>query len=617
MKNYLGRLAGRSLGLIKTIKPRVPSIFEPIETIGEGASKFDRETVDVEAAFITDSKASQENPTHANHFEMAKHTRARRLPDIHQHLTDPQNQFDGISRSPYTSRAEVRYDIMRHGSSPKIRAEPNEEKSHLNRRSVTEFSTRRARFNHGNGKGYSEAAAGDYLSEEPPLKHELSSVSDIISGGFDSSSGSPQIANDSNVQSIDHLDEESTFNNHDTKSIVPIKAMSKEDATLKPLLKDRPYKAISDAQNASRGEGVTGSSGIKLVAHSGKKSLLDHNEDGDTNILKAGIGANFLRKIPPNDKSNITAKGYLEQISVPSPQINPDQNRRAKSMPTAMIVKDDPLNLRFSGSENISISDRLHHTRDETMPAAWRVSKRHPRSINRPQVRTSQQKTTVRLHAPVPMPSGKETIAPDHAANGTSIDYMPLPVLSMPLRKRRNKQFPQKSLQENSRTNAEGHLTLRLAAEGHTASQTALHIDAVQAPVSSCYVRNNSHNTDLHIQSKKTRAFAFKKKTLQSQEESDFQDSIAFSTLNPDLPMVRAILPAYRSKAGAAGMNAQGRPIIRPERSESDVAHEVKVTIGRIEVRANVSPQPKSKKRDPPQTVGLDEYLLERSGGKR
>ena len=96
------------------------------------------------------------------------------------------------------------------------------------------------------------------------------------------------------------------------------------------------------------------------------------------------------------------------------------------------------------------------------------------------------------------------------------------------------------------------------------------------------------------------------------EDEIDLQGDLSRSgILNPDSRMVQAMMPL-------------GPPAKRHESAtrrnfanlDSDNATAVHVTIGRIEVRAVTSPEPQ-KKRESPETVGLDEYLRERSGGKR
>jgi hypothetical protein len=113
------------------------------------------------------------------------------------------------------------------------------------------------------------------------------------------------------------------------------------------------------------------------------------------------------------------------------------------------------------------------------------------------------------------------------------------------------------------------------------------------------------------------------------------QPSVKASLNGPVLPLSPREIPTLppplqgRSEKGVRGLNQEflkpSTPLItpvipamdRPERPISQPEPVINVTIGRIEVRATVSPQkqtPKPESRTP--VMGLEEYLRRRSGGQ-
>jgi hypothetical protein len=639
MNNYLTRLAARSLGLAKTIKPRMPSVFEPVGMADWHLAEFNGRASSLESMDEIQQEVSGET---SSDIQSSTNTRSREEKHSADHIrsiTPQSEETSAVSNEESDSRntshglahrIEARDQSL---SSPRSKiGEKIRKELHL--RDIRSADTRP-------GSASLDAASSAAIKEEDAIgsQEERQStrsnpiptrlkigemargkmhIKKIQPSGTSPASASrgasysaanpgeddirsqdrrPSIAGlDIGLENLD-IGEKARERSHGRKTqpTGPSPSIVSREASSPAAIPQEEVRSQDQDPSAAWANRSPDKLGMRENLHAGlhlrKIQSIESSKDRALNI-HASSEAELANKIEIQDQRaenglrlderkqstslpSVTPSGIMEDDSISSPTpaaSSPYENDLLPHLKNRRI-----LNFRKT-AESAGFSNRLTRKRIERKMPTSNIAKRDDYSASK--IKTAPQHGFVSVHH-------KNVLKDSDSAAHKSEPRTPMKLFAEPLLKSAAQRYEKRAQIDNwENIKSQGERNNASTSTVYRANQTEISFNR-RFPALDAARPNVNDEIDL---------------------ERDFLGS---GILNPDPRMVQVMMPP--GPPAKRHENPKGRNFAGYDKGDSPEVH---VTIGRIEVRA-VTSQEAQKKRASPETVGLDEYLRERSGGKR
>ncbi len=618
MNNYLSRLAARSLGLEKTIKPRMPSIFEPAG-MGDGQlSGFDEEILSLESldkpAHKMGPEASYDFVPSTNHLKREEAPYVDQTGNTMQQPKNPSPASYSESNSLHPSLGEDQWIEMKDlppSSARSMIQEKVAEKLHL--REIRSIATLPDRASH-------EAVYSVAMPEKEAIRSQEESPS---SAKANPSPARLRIADNAGeklhlgeIRSVTALLDRASHEAASSTSTPEKEAIRSQDES------PGAVKANESPSRSRIQENVVEKLHLRVIRSDGTLPDRDSHEAVYSAATPQKEAVRSQEESSGSTRAN-PSPGRLQISENVAEKLHLRENPSARTLlDRALLI---PASLEALLGDEIGIqgqgtgygSHLKDHKQNARYPSISASLKREDNSIR------FLHPAAIRPYKNDLLPHFKSTRMPTSRAVLKSTSFAKKPMRQgidreMPTPKTARKDYDNASMPRNalqhvvSSVRYEDRLTASDSVAERSEPRPPLRPSA-RAPLQSG-VRRLRQRASM-ASPKKIKAEVegdIVSRSMVHKTEIDLQGDLNRSgILNPDLRMVQSMMPLgppakrHESPTGRefADLNSDNSP-------------EVHVTIGRIEVRAVTSPEPQ-RRRESPETVGLDEYLRKRSGGKR